>query len=215
MNFIIETIEKNSLIEKITFLTQHITKIYKTNTKTLLILVILFYNFKHMKNIFLISEKTLNQIEDKSNFFEKALVILFKETYKTNFTNQKVKEVITSAQIAQDFLKATNKKIWTNNTEKAKEITENFDKENFDIFLVYADKILNETKLENKIALIIEKNNQINDIDCAKIVLLPPSPIIVEKILSKHPESKIKTINEKDEGLFQLNYYYQNINKLS
>ncbi|WP_342261727.1 hypothetical protein [Alphaproteobacteria bacterium endosymbiont of Tiliacea citrago] len=168
-----------------------------------------------MKNIFLISEKTLNQIEDKSNFFEKALVILFKETYKTNFTNQKVKEVITSAQIAQDFLKATNKKIWTNNTEKAKEITENFDKENFDIFLVYADKILNETKLENKIALIIEKNNQINDIDCAKIVLLPPSPIIVEKILSKHPESKIKTINEKDEGLFQLNYYYQNINKLS
>lgn len=155
-----------------------------------------------MEILYLISEKNI----EKAQKLQKKEVIVFIETYKKIFECDFPS--ITSAQIAEYILNATNQKIGTNNEKKAKKIIEKTYK-NTDFYLIFNDKITDN--LEGKTLIIVENNEQLNKIDAQKIFCIPPWPLILEVIKTQYPNHKISAIDSYDDELFKISYHYNNI----
>lgn len=150
-----------------------------------------------MKKVYITSTIPTQNISDKK-------IIVFKESYKIE-ENNKVR-IITSASLALEIIKIANKKIGTNSEEKAKQITDKLSPD-FELYLVYSDPIPNKESLTNKVLLIIEQNQIINEIDAQKIILLPPWPYILDKVQNMYPNHKLEALTEEDESIFRVNYF--------
>lgn len=150
-----------------------------------------------MKKVYITSKIPPKILQDQK-------IILFKESYHIEENNAIT--TITSASLALEIIKITNKKIGTNSEEKAKQIT-NTISHDFELYLVYSDPIPNKESLTNKVLLIIEQNQIINEIDAQKIILLPPWPYILDKAQNMYPNHKLEALTEEDESIFHINYF--------